>query len=92
MEVSTIMRIDLSLTRQAVFEVIQRRIETGERVSSETVALELNCHPNTVWRAIRDLRRAGVLQLVKRGNPYMPTQYRILADDQASQDGGQQGL
>jgi DNA-binding transcriptional regulator YhcF (GntR family) len=74
------MRIDLSLTRQAVFASIKRRMAAGESVTLDAIATEMDCDLNTVWRAVRDLKRAGVLRMTQRGARHIPTQYEILTD------------
>jgi predicted transcriptional regulator len=74
------MRIDLSLTRQAVFAAIKRRMAAGEKVTLDAIAGDMDCELSTVWRAVRDLRRAGVLRMTQRGARHIPTQYEILID------------
>jgi DNA-binding GntR family transcriptional regulator len=75
-------RIDVSLTRQTVLTIIQKRLETGESVTQDDIAAHMNCHPMTVFRAIRDLKRAGKIRLVQRGNPYQPTLYAVIERDE----------
>jgi DNA-binding transcriptional regulator YhcF (GntR family) len=77
------MRIDVALSRQQVLNVIKRRIQIDESLTLEEVALEIGCHPNTVWRAIKDLQNAGKLRMIQRGRRFTPPQYEILGDENA---------
>ena len=76
-------RIDVSLSRKAVFGVIQRRMEAGESVTLEAIAAEIGCNQSTVWRAVKDLKSVGKLRMTQRGARFALTQYEILGDDHA---------
>jgi DNA-binding IclR family transcriptional regulator len=66
-------RIDVSLSRKAVFGVIRRRIEAGESVTLEAIAAEIGCNQSTVWRAVKDLKSVGKLRMTQRGARFAPT-------------------
>jgi Mn-dependent DtxR family transcriptional regulator len=77
-------RVDVALSRQKVLEIIENRVASGKPVTREAIAEEIGCHPNTVWRAIKDLRNTGQITMTQRGNPHVPTQYEVLGEERAN--------
>jgi biotin operon repressor len=74
-------RIDVTLSREAILTAIRNRTASGKPVTLDAIADEVGCHRITVWRAIQDLRHTGRIEMTQRGYRFVPTQYEITDAD-----------
>ena len=83
-------RVDVALSRQAVFEAIRRRMESGEPVTLEAIAEDIRCSARTVSRAIHDLKHTNRIKVIQRGTRYVATEYEIVDSGRDAPTGSEQ--
>jgi DNA-binding IclR family transcriptional regulator len=72
------MRVDVTLSRKAVLEAINRRQRAGQPVTLAAIADDLGCHLATAFRAVKDLKAANRIRTKQRGARYVATEYELI--------------
>jgi DNA-binding transcriptional regulator YhcF (GntR family) len=83
------MRVDVALSRQAVYEAIRQRIAAGKPMRLDDLAADTSCSTRTVARAIRDLKNTEQIKVIQRGTRYVATEYEIVDGTGDAPTGGE---